>query len=303
LILWRCGPSYADFSFLWKTADSYRFKGNDVVDFEIESEKQRVPKQAYDDNVENLPQAALINPSAHAVADERFASSSFFDPSDIVQVKYEMLRRVAIDGVSVQDATVAFGFSRQTFYHAKADFEQSGLAGLLPFKRGPKESHKLTNEVLEFIQESRKNNPSLRIPELTRRVKERFQIEIHQQSIRRALRCIAKGRHELGQTRPTTFFSDHLEIDLVSRKVRARQKNIHLTPTEFSLLRHLLTHADKPVPHRELMGWVWRRNSMGDIQRLRVYVSQLRKKIEPDPSKPRYILTEPWIGYRFAASI
>jgi DNA-binding winged helix-turn-helix (wHTH) protein/transposase len=261
-----------------------------------------VPKQAYDDNVENLPQAALINPSAHAVADERFASSSFFDPSDIVQVKYEMLRRVAIDGVSVQDATVAFGFSRQTFYHAKADFEQSGLAGLLPFKRGPKESHKLTNEVLEFIQESRKNNPSLRIPELTRRVKERFGIEIHQQSIRRALGRTQEKLQEVGTAQPTTFVSDHLEIDFATRRVRAGQKNVHLTPTEFDLLQYLFSHAGHPVAHRKLAQWVWGRSSVGHTNLLRVYVNQLRKKIEPDPSKPTYILTEPWVGYRFVVS-
>jgi transposase len=274
---------------------------NKKVDFEIDLE-ERVAKQSYDDNVEKLPPAA-INATEHAVADEPFISSCFFNPSDIVQVKYEMLRRVAIDGVSVRDAAIAFGVSRQTFYHAKADFEQSGVVGLLPFKRGPKESHKLTKEVLDFICETRENDPSLRIPELTRRVKKHFHIDIHQQSIRRALGRIREEVRKLGPPGPTAFVSDHLEIDFVTRKVRAAQKNVHLTPTEFDLLRHLFLHAGQPVPHRKLVQWLWGHgNSVGDMRRLRVYINQLRKKIEPDPSKPMYVLTEPWIGYRFSLS-
>jgi DNA-binding winged helix-turn-helix (wHTH) protein/transposase len=257
-------------------------------------------KEAYDANFRDLRLPA-VNPNPHAITDELFASSVFFDASDIVQVKYEMLRRVAVDGISVRDATHAFGFSRQTFYLAKADFEQNGLPGLLPFKPGPKESHKLTKEVLDFIRESRANDPSLTISELTGRVKERFHIEIHQQSIHRALRHIREGLNAFGATHATMFVSDYLEIDFANRRVRAAQNHVHLTPTEFDILRHLFSHAGKPVPHRKLVRLVWGRNSIGDLSCLRVYVNQLRKKIEPNPSEPTYILTEPWIGYRFVA--
>src|SRR5262249_21705545 len=148
----------------------------------------------------------------HPASDELFTSSGFFDENDVVQVKYEMLRSVAIDGVSVREATLAFGLSRQTFYHAKADFQQSGLQGLLPFKRGPKESRKLTPDILHYIHECLEVEPALRMPELTRRVKERFNIDIHQQSIRRALRRISATPVAFGMCR-TTFVSDYLAID------------------------------------------------------------------------------------------
>ena len=266
----------------------------------ISSRQQRVTNDVYDDTFRNLPPPT--NSNSPAVTDELFASSGFFDASDLVQVKYEMLRRVAIDGISVRDATHAFGFSRQAFYLAKADFEQNGLPGLLPFKRGPKESHKLTGDVLDFIRESRANDPSLRIPELTRRVKERFGIEIHQQSIRRALGRIQERLRGVGTAQPTTFVSDNLEIDFAARRVRAAQKNVHLTPTEFDLLRLLFSHAGHPIPHRKLVQWLWGRSSVGHTNLLRVYVNQLRKKIEPDPSKPTYILTEPCVGYCFVVS-
>jgi DNA-binding winged helix-turn-helix (wHTH) protein/transposase len=266
----------------------------------ISSRQQRVTNDTYDDNFRNLPPPT--NSNSPAVTDELFAGSGFFDVTDIVQVKYEMLRRVAIDGISVRDATHAFGFSRQAFYLAKADFEQNGLPGLLPFKRGPKESHKLTGDVLDFIRESRANDPSLRIPELTRRVKERFGIEIHQQSIRRALGRIQERLRRVGTAQPTTFVSDNLEIDFAARRVRAAQKNVHLTPTEFDLLRLLFSHAGHPIPHRKLVQWLWGRSSVGHTNLLRVYVNQLRKKIEPDPSKPTYILTEPCVGYCFVVS-
>ena len=248
----------------------------------------------------DLPLPA-VNPNPHAITDELFASSGFFDASDIVQVKYEMLRRVAVDGMSVRDATDAFGFSPRTFYLAKADFEQNGLPGLLPFKRGPKESHRVTQEVLEFIRESRENDPSLGISELTERVKERFHIEIHQQSIRRALRRSHDGLNAIPTMHSSTFVSNDLEIDFANRRVRAAQNDVHLTPTEFDILRHLFSQAGKPMSHRKLVRLVWGRKSVGDLGCLRVYVNQLRKKIEPNPSEPKYILTEPWVGYRFAA--
>jgi two-component system KDP operon response regulator KdpE len=82
--------------------------------------------------------------------------------------------------------------------------------------------------------------------------------------------------------------------------VRARGEEVRLTPKEFDLLRFLVAHAGKPVRHRELLQAVWGPDYGDETSYLRVFVTHLRKKIEPDPSNPRYILTEPWVGYRFA---
>jgi two-component system KDP operon response regulator KdpE len=76
-------------------------------------------------------------------------------------------------------------------------------------------------------------------------------------------------------------------------------EELHLTPKEFDLLAHLVRNAGKVLTHRSLLGAVWGGDYTEQPEYLRVFIGQLRKKIEPDPSKPRYILTEPWIGYRF----
>ena len=98
----------------------------------------------------------------------------------------------------------------------------------------------------------------------------------------------------------TTFVSDGLQIDFTARRVRAGKKNIRLTPTEFDLLRQLVSQAGKPVSHRSLLKCVWGLKGDKKISYLRVYINSLRRKIEPDPANPKYILTEPCIGYRFA---
>ena len=129
-----------------------------------------------------------LNPRPQAVDDSAFTSgNTFFDPHDLVQVKYEMLRRVRTEGKSVTDAAANFGFSRPSFYQAQSAFEQDGLAGLVPHKRGPKQAHKLTEEVLAFIGEVRQQEPSIRLPDLGNRIQKRFGIKVHPRSIERSL--------------------------------------------------------------------------------------------------------------------
>ncbi len=90
-----------------------------------------------------------------------------------------------------------------------------------------------------------------------------------------------------------------VEVDFVSRQVTVRGRNVRLTPKEFDLLRYLVTHANRVIAHRELLQAVWGPDYGDEVEYLRVFINQLRKKIESQPVKPRYLLTEPWIGYRF----
>ena len=75
---------------------------------------------------------------------------------------------------------------------------------------------------------------------------------------------------------------------------------IHLTPKEFDLLKFLVDHPNRPIPHRKLLQTVWGPDYGDEVEYLRGVVNQLRKKIEPIPADPKYLLTEPWVGYRFA---
>lgn len=98
------------------------------------------------------------------------------------------------------------------------------------------------------------------------------------------------------------FQSGELHIDFECRKVTFKGKPVRLTPKEFDLLRMLVANAGKPLTHRRLLQAVWGPDYGEEPEYLRVFINQLRKKIEPDPGHPRYILTEPWLGYRFEAS-
>ena len=147
-----------------------------------------------DAKVDALQQQGTLNPRSREVRDELFLEGGFFDPRDLVQVKYEMLRQVQADGKPITDAAAAFGFSRPSFYQARSAFEQDGLAGLVPRKRGPKQAHKLTAEVMQFLAEVRAQEPSIRPPELARLIRERFGTTVHPRSIERSLRRHQKKR-------------------------------------------------------------------------------------------------------------
>ncbi len=99
---------------------------------------------------------------------------------------------------------------------------------------------------------------------------------------------------------PHSFVSGDLEIDFDARKVRLKNKSVRLTPKEYQILRFLISQGGKPVPHRQILQTVWGPDYGEESDYLRVFINHLRKKIEPNPAKPRYILTEPWVGYRFA---
>jgi two-component system KDP operon response regulator KdpE len=97
----------------------------------------------------------------------------------------------------------------------------------------------------------------------------------------------------------TTLDSGDFHVDLETREITVREKSIHLTPKEFDLLVYFIKHSGKVLTHRTLLAALWGGNYVEQNEYLRVFVGNLRKKIEPDAATPRYILTEPWIGYRF----
>ena len=97
----------------------------------------------------------------------------------------------------------------------------------------------------------------------------------------------------------TQLEAGDFSIDLASYKVTVRAAEVHLTPKEFELLTYLVRNSGRVLTHRNLLGAVWGGNFTEQTEYLRVFVGNLRKKIEPNPAKPQYILTEPWVGYRF----
>jgi len=135
------------------------------------------------------------------VTDEAFVSGGlFFDVRDLVQLKYEMLRRVHKEKQSVTQAAAAFGFSRPAFYQARANFEKKGLPGLLPESPGPRRAHKLKGEVMDFIEQALAQDASMPVGTLVEMVRERFGFMVHPRSIERALvrrkKKARKGRSE-----------------------------------------------------------------------------------------------------------
>jgi two-component system KDP operon response regulator KdpE len=109
-------------------------------------------------------------------------------------------------------------------------------------------------------------------------------------------RASAPATNEATQT---TLDSGDFHVDLETREITVRGKSIHLTPKEFDLLVYFIKHSGKVLTHRTLLAALWGGNYVEQNEYLRVFVGNLRKKIEPDAANPRYILTEPWIGYRF----
>jgi transposase len=128
-----------------------------------------------------------LNPHPEGVHDPLFQENAFFDANDLLQVKYEMLRRVHNDGWTVTRAADSFGISRVSYYKADRVLQEDGLNGLLPHKRGPKGAHKLTEAVLDYGRTIRAEEPDLLFEELIERIAQRFGIRVHQRTLERAL--------------------------------------------------------------------------------------------------------------------
>lgn len=128
-----------------------------------------------------------MNPFPEKVSDPKFQKSEFFDPRDLMQVRYEMLRRVLVENASVTDATDEYGVSRPTYYQAKANFDEGGVTGLVPKKRGPRGPHKLQGDVLAFVEKQHVPGEPIRARELAKLIRDEFSVEVHPRTIERAL--------------------------------------------------------------------------------------------------------------------
>ena len=140
-----------------------------------------------DHKEQHLQNHGVFNAAAGAVVDPLFRESEFFDPRDVVLVKYEMLRRAQVDGISAASAAQRFGFSRAAFYKARSAFHRLGLIGLIPARPGPRHAHKLTDDVLDFIDQQVATHGKLPSPELAVLILDQREMHVHPRSIERAL--------------------------------------------------------------------------------------------------------------------
>jgi transposase len=140
-----------------------------------------------DPKQEALRAARALNPRPEAVTDAAFGASEFLDPRDLVQVRYEMVRRVRIEGETVSAAAAGFGFSRPSWYAAAAALDEGGLPGLLRARPGPRRAHKLSTEIVAFLLDALEQDPELRSGELVHLLEDSFGVVVHPRSVERAL--------------------------------------------------------------------------------------------------------------------
>jgi transposase len=141
-----------------------------------------------DPKSETLQNLRCLNPRPDKVTSELFQTSDFFDPRDLLQVRYEMLRRVRVDQQPIRQVAFQFGFSRPSVYKALATFDRSGLLGLVRTKPGPRRAHKLSESVVKFIEEQKREDGSVTLDQLVNRIKRQFGLVVHTRSIQRALK-------------------------------------------------------------------------------------------------------------------
>ena len=149
-----------------------------------------------DSKIKALKAKGLLNSKPEAVKDELFQEHDFFDRRDLLQVKYEMVRRVKKDSWSVTQASDTFGFSRPCFYDTQNILNKEGLPGLIPAQRGPKGAHKLSEDAVAYIKEAMSEDKSLRAPGMADLIEKRFGFKIHPRSIERALEKQKKKRRK-----------------------------------------------------------------------------------------------------------
>jgi transposase len=156
---------------------------------------------------EALRRQGVLYARPHDVTDPLFRGHAFFDPCDLIQVKYEMLRRVEVEGYTVATAAVAFGLSRTAFYQAQAAYQRHGLPGLIPQRPGPRHAHKISDKVMEFLLRQQALDPTLRPSSLAVRLGEVLGLSVHPRSIGRALARQRKKGLRVWLWRPAAWAS------------------------------------------------------------------------------------------------
>lgn len=155
----------------------------------------RTDASSHDAKRDALQQCSGLNPRSQAVQDELFRTNEFFDPRDLVQVKYEMLRRAQVEELPIAQAAERFGFSRPAYYHALEAFQAHGLPGLIRKRPGPRRAHKLSEEIVDYLEQLRAQDTELSVSVLVEKVRQTFRLVVHPRSIERALqRRRKKGR-------------------------------------------------------------------------------------------------------------
>jgi len=149
-----------------------------------------------DPKAEAMARDGALNPHSEAVRDPLFLDNPFFDAGDLVQVRYEMVRRHQIERMAICDVVSLFGVSRPTFYKAQSALAEHGLAGLIPRQRGPKGGHKLSAEVLTYIDQLKAARPDLTVPQCVDAIAARFGVRVHRRSLERAM-VLKKKQHNL----------------------------------------------------------------------------------------------------------
>ena len=167
--------------------------------FNVTLMSKKIPSDA-DSKKAALRAAGALHPNPNAIRDELFLQGDFFDPNDLVQVKYEMLRRHREEQRTVTKVARAFGTSRQAFYSAKSLFDSQGIPGLIPKRRGPRGAHKCTDEVLNFAEQWKDAHPAEGTARLAEAIEQRFGIRINPRSIDRALVQRKKKRQPRTET-------------------------------------------------------------------------------------------------------
>ena len=136
---------------------------------------------------DSLMEEGTLNASSEKVSDPKFCEGEFFDPRDIVQVKYEMLRRVRVENATITETAEEYGFSRPAYYQAASNFDEAGIPGLVPKKRGPRGPHKIHREILAFLERQVISGQPIHARRLAKLVLQEFGIDLHPRTIERAL--------------------------------------------------------------------------------------------------------------------